>query len=364
MAANRVKLPEQGTVYPDVVVRGARLQTPDHNMVGRAAAGRTGWFGLSLEQYIDQFETIRKRACADRVILSGETFLGAAQPWDYETENSYRAAAQHVVDRLAAVLSDHEVQVVVYLRRQDHWLESAINQTIKFGGLMPPRIAGADIDTLIDVYRPRLDYEQSLRPWREAFGRGSVSIGVYEDLAGDALIADFCRRAGLDRLHLEVPSWDPNSRNTGLNRDVLEFKRILNRVPRPRYEERMTAETLRWISADMEAERDGPTYPLLDAARRLALLEDAEPGNRTIASDWLGFQGGQLFAEPWPDPDEDDAYPGLSPERGTEILLRYERARYSLSGRVRVQRHRLAELLRKRLPWLHSAARILRNIAR
>lgn len=364
LAANRETLPAQGTVYPDVRVRGARLRTPDHNMVGRAAAGREGWFGLSLTQYVDQFEKVRRGAGAHTVLLSGETFLGAAQPWDYDTEASYRAAAQQVVDRLATVLSGHEVQVVVYLRRQDHWLESAINQAIKFGGLMPPRIAGADIDTLIDVYRPRLDYETCLRPWREAFGRGAVSVGVYENLAGEALIADFCRRTGLDRAQLTVPSWDPDNQNTGLSRDVLEFKRVLNRIPRPRFEERVTAETLRRISAEMQEARGGRAYPLLDGARRRALLEEAEPGNRVLASDWLGLPAGTLFAEPWPDPDDDDAYPGLSPEHGTEILLRYERARYSAAGRARVQRHRLAELLRKRLPWLHSAARVLRSVAK
>lgn len=365
LAHNRDALASQGVIYPDARVKGSWLRAANHNMVARAVAGRLGWWGLRDEDYIAQFEAQRRSADAKVVLLSGEQFLGAVQPWDYPDTEAYWRAQNSVVARLRQVLDGHRVTLIVYLRRQDDWVESAINQTIKYGGLMGSRLANGSVDEIVDMYAPRLDYARTLDLWASHFGEEAICVGVYERqrLRNGDLIDDFLHRVGIDPSSLARLPLDEADSNLRLSRDVLEFKRILNRVPRSKARERFLAETLRIVSREMVGWADESAYPLLCPARREALLQEFAAGNADVARRYLGHTDGTLFTSPAAE-DGGASYPGLSAETAVEILLRLERHETSLKGRYRLGRHVVAGILRARFPVLHGLARTMRGLVR
>jgi hypothetical protein len=364
LAHNRDVLPEQGVVYPDTSVNGSRLYARDHNIVGRALAGRRGWWRTEPEAFFEQFEHQRKKAGAHTVILSGETFLGGVHPWDCDTDASYFEQAAKTVFLLGELLRNATVRVIVYLRRQDHWVESVLNQNIKFGGLVGQHLAGLTAKETAAMYAPRLDYAAILGLWAGVFGAEAIQVAVYEPgqlVQGDA-VSDFIFRAGLESKGLGEPDWDPASRNTGLTRDVLAFKRLLNKIPKPKYEERIIAGTLRTVSQEMECK--GTTkQSLMDTVTRLELLELYTQTNAEVARTYLGRPDGILFREPWPEStDSPQGYPGISPEAAIEILLRMDHHQKSFRTRLALGRHWLAEKLRSKAPVLHGFARRVRAL--
>lgn len=364
LAANRKALLDQGVLYPDARAQGSWLRLRDHNMVGRALAGRRGWWGLSAEEFFAQFERQRREAKAHTVLLSAEEFLGAVRPWCFDDVDAYREAVCKMIDRLVNIISGGNVTIIAYLRRQDHWLESAMNQNIKFGALVGPHLASLSAEQAVTVYSPRLDYAAVLDMWAATFGKPKIDIGVYErsQLAGGDIVSDFLRRCGIERGLLWEPAWNQASQNEGLPRDLLEFKRVLNTIPRPKYEERALVEAFRRVAGDMRG-RENDSVPLLSNNVRRQILQQYADGNAAVAREYLGREDGALFLEAWPQmADSDSQYPGLSTETAIEIELRLERHWRSFGNRLRLLRHWAAERLR-RLPMAHAGARALRALA-
>ncbi|MEX0450723.1 hypothetical protein V6X62_02675 [Spiribacter sp. 218] len=334
-------------------------------MVGRSLAGRRGWWGLSAEEFFAQFERQRREDGAHTVLLSAEAFLGAVQPWDFDDAAAYRNAAREAVERLALLVAGATVTVIVYLRRQDHWLESAMNQNIKFGGLVGGDLATLTAEQAAAVYAPRLDYAATLNMWAEVFGIPAIRVGVYErdQLVDGDVVSDFLGRCGIERSYLREPTWNQASRNEALPRDVLEVKRILNAIPKPKYEERVLVETLRAVARDMGG-RSASEPSLLPCATRRKVLERHADGNAAVARTFLGHEDGTLFLEAWPETDDPAGeYTGLSTETALEIELRLDRYWRSPGNRLRLFRHWVAERLRRRQPTAHAAARTLRALA-
>jgi len=363
LASNREELRERGILYPDAKVNGVWLGSFDHNMVARALVGRLGWWNTSLEAYLSQFEEQCRSTGAHTVILSAESFMGFLQPWDFDSADAYWHALGNNAAHLAKILEGHQITIVVYLRRQDHWMDSAINQTIKYGGLLDDGAARWPTEILVEKYAPRLDYARCLDAWAQAFPSATVKVGVYErgQLNDHGIVEDFFSLIRLPSDGLKREVFNDAERNFRLSRDVLEVKRILNRVERPKYEERVLAACLRDISAEMGNANDD--WPLLTTAQREALAQKFASSNADVARRYLGRDDGILFKEPNPSAQpENEAYPGLRIEAALEIIMRADRYMSSFSVRLQMFRHWAAEILRKNVPVLHGFARLLRMV--
>ena len=363
---NRTALANAQTLYPDFFIHGAWLNAYNHNFLGRALAGRVGWWDQSAEQLIAQVEDQARDAAADKVILSAETFLGGIEPLDFDDEADYRLACRTAVERTARALGSHMVEIIVYLRRQDQWLESVLNQNIKYSGLLPRKLAKASIAETCRIYEPRLNYAASLDPWRASFGKEAVTVGVYErtQLSGGDVVADFRKRAGLDKLSLTTPAWDATTANRGLHRDVLEVKKILNRISRPKFEERALVESMYRVSEALSAHNRGMSASILSAEARRAIVESVAESNKVVAREYLLRFDGVLFREALPDSAADSRdYAGLDIGVAVEVLLRLERDLKSRRGRARLFRHWLGEQLRNVFPRLHGMVRRLQAAA-
>ena len=123
--------------------------------------------------------------------------------------------------------------------------------------------------------------------------------------------------------------------NTSLARDLVEYKRELNKAT-SFVDQRMS----NFVCAELErvVSDDGRYHDYLSPEARAKLLGDVAPGNATLVRDFgmTPFPTKQSASD-W------KSYPGLSPERASELRARHERIRWT----ARYQLERATLLLRQ-----------------
>jgi capsular polysaccharide export protein len=349
LAANRGVLRSMGVLYPDIRNKGVCLGATDHNLVVWALIGKISPIGVPFQDFLESVEAeLRQDPALHTVILSSESFLGEPHIWDFDSEDVWRQANREKIQTLHRLLQGHEVTILVYLRRQDYWVNSAFNHIIKIEGLLG-RCLYSDIQQLIEHLAPRLDYAQELRAWSEHFGRDAMVVRPYEKsqlVDGDA-VSDFMVRTGLSDFGSRFVRPDyQESRNLGLPRDVLEVKRILNRVPKTKPEERVLIWALQKIGTEMPPAKPEWDF-LLTSSARCALIERYASANREVAECYLATGTGALFRDPLPHTRKEAEYPGLLTERALEIMMRLYCTLESMSARWLYWRYVVGDLARR-----------------
>ncbi len=101
-----------------------------------------------------------------------------------------------------------DVRVIIYLRRQDLWLESFFNQQLKNG-------FGIPTDEELMPARIYLLYSKNIALWEKYFGKKNLLVQSFERVSSD-ILADFCGKIGVGNnykaLNEDVPEVVVNSR--------------------------------------------------------------------------------------------------------------------------------------------------------
>jgi hypothetical protein len=108
-----------------------------------------------------------------------------------------------------------------------------------------------------------------------------------------------------------------------LNRDALEFNRLVNTVFNAQNAPYIFSGLLTQYSLKKQPEKNISyrKHDLFPPSKCLEILTDCEKVNSKIAREYLNREDGRLFFEPLPDPDEPWVpYPGLSKENAEEIV--------------------------------------------
>ena len=110
---------------------------------------------------------------------------------------------------------DFRVVPVVFLRRQDEWLESAYREGLKNGELR------LSIEKYYQHMRPVMDYAATLEKWQKAFSEEKIIVGVFEGAKGKLPIEqEFIRCIGAE---IRAPLRPAPRKNEAFSRDALEF---------------------------------------------------------------------------------------------------------------------------------------------
>jgi hypothetical protein len=219
-------------------------------------------------------------------------------------------------------------RVVIYLRRQDHYLRSAYLQWgIKYKDYPGPVVGfddwlkawiGDDFQKLAET---GLCYPSIIQPWVDVFGRENVVVRPFEKeqfVDGD-LLHDFCAAAALPRADctFEIPS-----QNVSYNMELHDMLRMYSSALG---ESARSTKMIRFLESQGHDEFFSSKHFskfAIPAECRLKILQRCEESNRRIAKEFLGREDGVLFHEPWPSPDEPyQAYGGLITEKLVPILL-------------------------------------------
>jgi len=294
----------------------------------------------SVDGFFRALEAERNRCGAKTIILSAEDLFDMATAHELSYSPGRVEAGAEALARLAKDFH-YEPRVVVYLRRQDHLMAAHYGQYIKGSSLHD-----MDFDDFAQAFGQRLMSRDILGHWVSAFGSKNVLVRPYEACGlPNGIVPDFFEQALRFAVpaDYESPPQDRESRNISLDRDYVEFIRLLNRrsaqgLPVPAREDVLDA-ALEDGSEVMDA---CAAAAWLSPKARRELLKFHEEGNADIAKRFQGGRNAILFRETFPEVCEDwRGRPGLSPERSIDIAHRVqERADRRRSLKKRKERRR------------------------
>ncbi len=165
---HREALANGGLLYPDVGVR----RDAHHEIAWAAGTTRAAPDAAALRGLVEQLAH-QIRNAEDALLLSSEEFEFVQR-----------------VDELASLQDHFEVKVIVYLRKQDEYLEAAYNQHVR----------SYDLRFTDSIYQFalrynffwRFDYWRILQNWGRVFGTENIIVRPYgTELVGDDAVADF-----------------------------------------------------------------------------------------------------------------------------------------------------------------------------
>ncbi|MFV8818294.1 sulfotransferase [Haliea sp. E17] len=234
---------------------------------------------------VDQWAPRLAQVAQDNILLSSELMA-----WGTEEE---------VRNYCAGAVAWFDVNVVIYLRRQDNIIMASYNQQIKAG----PQKRRIDL-----TYRQqieRFDYLRILQPWIDALGAQKITVRPYEneqfyrgDVRRDFLHAVFGQEVD-DRFTLRQEN--PNPR---LSPACGEYKRMVNNLADDATHNDRFNELLMRYPEDRQVQGEGGSVArsVLSPRQRGEILAASRDASETIARLFLGRDNGRLFVEPEPDP--------------------------------------------------------------
>lgn len=269
--SNQAALRQAGLYWPDEFPAGAEY-VGAHHYIAWGLQGQQDTlarYGYGADFIAATRQRLQRRPEAD-LLLSTENFddLDAGQ-----------------IAALATLLEGFDVHIVLYLRRQDDFLQAMYQtEVVHFGR------TSTITDSLDD---PRLDYYALVRRWADRFGKDKVSVRVYEpgQLVQDNSVVDFL--SVLRQLGHEVVAPIPQGRkNTGMPSGYVELVRRMAAGGQPGNDLWLRA---RPVGKQLYADSQGE-YWFLSPSQRRALLERYRESNARLAAEFLGRPDGRLFA--------------------------------------------------------------------
>jgi hypothetical protein len=203
-------------------------------------------------------------------------------------------------EKIAELCFGFSTRILIYLRRQDQYLQSVYNEDVKSFGFMREESFDAFLKTnrLNDI----IHYERFLQRWIDAFGRDRINVGIYDRAhLAQGLIFDFTSRAGIC---LDESIKRPQRKvNASLPGNILEIKRLLNRFHLSEWQHRFLLDSL--MNTPMVHRQKKASYSdhtFLTHERRKAFLEQFQEGNQAVALNFFG-ESAHLFPDPEEEPD-------------------------------------------------------------
>jgi hypothetical protein len=263
-----------GVVTSGNAVRfAAALLPPEHPSALKPAAAETEWVKL---------RDVLAAAKLPTVLLSSEFF------WPVPAEGFARL-------RSAAAEAGFDCGVIVFLRRQDEFLQSHYAQLVS-GRRRPkggrPRESAEEFCTrmLMESERGGYFYSRRLRPLADLFGPQSIIVRPFEksQFVGGNLAFDFLAALGLEQA-ADFTTPQQQSLNDGPSALELKTLLLLKAVGlRFRYRSRLAALARRLGGAGYAAN-------LLSPELKARILEVYAADNRLVAEHFLGRSDGRLF---------------------------------------------------------------------
>lgn len=183
-----------------------------------------------------------------------------------------------------------QVKIVVYLRRQDLFLQSIWAQKIKEG-------LNKDFDKYLESNPNKLDYYKQCCVLRDIVGEGNIIIRVYEKQQFECndLVKDFLKTVGLSYDDNFVR--DNNLINPSLTGIYLKTKLMLNNYPEFSNKHDTTSKYLNNIKEERKGSLSYATNEWFDYEQQKKFLAKYEDGNQKIAKEFLGREDGILFRD-------------------------------------------------------------------
>ncbi len=278
LSRNRDGLLDHGYLYP----KSGEKWNAHHNLAWQLQeTNRYDRFEPELGSWEDLIEEI-ETSVAENIILSSEDFCYARPP---------------SIVKIAEYLQPYEVNIIVYLRRQDQYLQSKWIQIAKLGKSLPTFSEWIDEELDRNQF---LDYAAILDRWAKVFGTPNIIVRPFEkEVLGTGLIVDFLRLCGL-----EFIDWFQQTKSKNVSPSVQAMalvRKITNNLPdlsgiqvtTPEFKQLMAR--TRNLFDLQNVKKDKINFITNDLHQRI--MSRFSVGNKEVANNFLARN--ELFLEPF-----------------------------------------------------------------
>ena len=294
---NRERLQQQKVLYPN-----KDLHIHQHTgLVKSIGAPLFDW--AHFNQHIPQFDPAtylneiikqcRTQRCRD-VILSSEFFWAApamqASSAEYHrpsTEN-FSSIKQFLTACREFFSVFSKVTIVVYLRRQDYWIDSFFNHQVKEGFGIP------STDDLLGEAKNYLLYHKNCEILAEVFGRENLVIRNYENLLHGDITADFLETVGLQANLLEQAPKTQHTVNSKISRTSAGIMKKAAALEFDREALTLFREVLQEVSFRARSEKRKQEHTLFDPEFYKTVLELYHQDNLKLAQEYIDIIGSDI----------------------------------------------------------------------
>lgn len=230
-----------------------------------------------VQRFNMEVESMMQRAkSSNRVILSSEALCGSPDD-GYSNSNP-------VFSMLRDATNQFNVKIVIFLRRQDSFVESMYTQKIHQGEAL-------EFESFVERYNSpdALDYRRMLDDLRACFGDQNLIVRSYHESSKIGLLVDFGEIIGSKTLRY----LEQGDKNPSYSRHALEIAKICNRSL-----DQSRKGQLRWaLQATMAKDRFEPFSYFTDDERS-KFLNRYQVSNRDVANRYFGGDLERLFPTP------------------------------------------------------------------
>lgn len=215
-----------------------------------------------------------------------------------------------VAESLKKITIGFDVQIIVYLRRQDDFIQSLYTQKIMEG-------ESYTFESFLHNYSSvSFNWERLLRCYAASFGKDKIIARRYDGAlfdGPDSLLKDFANILGSKSLFESTINIE---RNRGYSGDALEIARLTNP-----YLTRMEKNRLRQILQQTNARPLDENYSLLTNDQRKEFLRTYLESNANVARRYFHDSPSTLFSTSDLD-NTREAYQGISLENAIIVLTK------------------------------------------
>lgn len=295
---NRIKLAANGVLFPEsagfisnqnLVVYGK--QAPEQDLAPPSLDVNDA---AELAVWKEQFAQIHaSEVLAFQQYHENSTIIYSAE---HLQSRLTRVAEIKRIARLLRPMFD-QLEIVVYLRRQDLYALSAHSTSVRGG-----KQQGFSFET-INANGPYYNYRRLLESWSEVFGEDTITVRLFEKprLIGNDVVSDFHSVSNIDNLGLELVR--PPSVNEALSFTALCVLREFNKL------QESDSRLLGYEKSDIRAYLLDAVQGMQDSYGRilpsrssaLAFYERFEKDNQWVADKWLNGVGFDMNFEMYPE---------------------------------------------------------------
>jgi len=286
---NRRSLRSEGFFYPDF---GDRQHIGMARMLARRAGSKIPFPKAGVCPDVPRLIDYCQAEAPDchTVILSTENLFqrpgGAPRVKLVSLEESLQTIGK-TAECTRDYLADMDVDIVVWLRRQDNWLMSMYNETVKRSMYREDfwefanSTVGAQLHAIVSI-------------WVDLFGRERVHCFSYDSVINQRrdIVQEFANLVGFDPAILSADRDNAQKRrNAGLSLEALQLKLIINQqcaeLP-PAARKTINKGSFRKLVLSVTNQSAEWPHAMLSPSERLELMSIFAEGNRKLVAD-LGY---------------------------------------------------------------------------
>lgn len=226
-----------------------------------------------------------------------------------------------------------DIRIIVYIRRQDDFVESLYTQSIHLGGHK------TFDEFLSDFNTEAFHWDNLLNSYADVFGKENIIVRRYHKSflpENDSLIKEFGEILGSQVLKNFNKT---NPRNRGISRDALEITRITNQ-----YLNSEDQYLLRSIFQESNAKKPFESYAYMDSQKRKSYLDLFSKSNENVCRRYFNGTIDKLFPADVLDQNNYQPYIGLTSE---SVALNLSKGIVTLHKRLKRLEENLQHEIRK-----------------